>query len=206
MDPSHKATMLKTLCGGMPTSGMKYQAGHQIMHRMRRDVQVAQALMVAGYQISPADICRALIPMFQIATPICVDARADGKSLWDMLSEVQQELDWARTLPEAEKSPLPPFFDYANYSALVVELVRFRKAVRDCPQEDNIDCPSYVSWILVDAQIYNELAGGLDEDDEEEEDDGEVGEPSGHDHLIQPMKEVTIESPKEQLDAMDLDH
>jgi hypothetical protein len=70
------------------------------MHRERRDKQVVNALKGAGYEMSAAGIRRALIPMFQIATPIFIDARAEGKGLWDMLPEVKRELDWARPLPE----------------------------------------------------------------------------------------------------------
>ncbi|KAI0117822.1 hypothetical protein GGR51DRAFT_500250 [Nemania sp. FL0031] len=78
-----------------------YQSKHRLLHRHRRDALVADALKGAGYQLTKTDIRRAFVPMFQIATPIFIDARAESKSLWDMLSEVKRELDWARALSEA---------------------------------------------------------------------------------------------------------
>ncbi|KAI1168271.1 hypothetical protein F5B18DRAFT_597757 [Nemania serpens] len=197
------------------------------MHRIRRDVQVTQALLDNGFEISTTGLCEAFVPMFQIATPIFIDARAEGKSLWDMLSEVKKELSWARLLPEAvflelfsslvkarydwEKRPQPPFFKYDEYSSLVLELIRFRKAVRDCPQEDNPTGAEYISWILIDAEIYNALAGGLEEDDDV--DMKEPDEPDEPDKLIPPMKNMTMEPLDEKsqkvekkFDAMDLTH
>ncbi|KAJ8121126.1 hypothetical protein ONZ43_g2344 [Nemania bipapillata] len=153
------------------------------MHSSRRDNQVTEALKRAGYQLSTADLRRALTPMFRIATPIFVIARLEGKDLWDMLPE--------------EKKPMPPFFDHKNNPPLVVEIVRFRKAVGDCPQEGSLDHPDYKSWILVDADIYNILAGGLDMeiDIDEDEEDEDMGERDERNHLIESMQEMTLETP-----------
>ncbi|KAJ8132840.1 hypothetical protein O1611_g782 [Lasiodiplodia mahajangana] len=166
----------------LPKSGMTYQSKHRLLHRSRRDALVANALNDAGYQMSTQGVSQAFIPMFQIATPIFIDARAEGKSLWDMLPEVKRELDWA-------------------------QLVRFRKAVGDCPQEDNRERPDYVSWILVDAEIYNVLASGLDEDeDEDESEDQEMGECDEREDLVPPMQKMTMETSEGPSDAMDIDN
>ncbi|KAI0552657.1 hypothetical protein F4679DRAFT_44522 [Xylaria curta] len=87
-----------------------------------------------------------------------------------------------------EKKPVSPFFDYYQYNSMVVELVKFRKAVGDCPQEDSYDGPSYTSWILTDAEIYNELSGGLDEGDE----DTKIIQPDERDNLIPPMQMMVM--------------
>ncbi|KAI8955127.1 hypothetical protein F4801DRAFT_602783 [Xylaria longipes] len=155
--------------------------------------------------------------MFQIATPIFIDARAEGKDLWDMLPIVQQQLDWGRLLGEPvflelftrliearyrwKEKPVHPFFEYDQYTPLVVELVQFRKAVGDCPQEDRLSGRNYNSWILADAEVYNGLAGGVDEDD------GDTGviQPDECDDLVPPMQKMTIEKLEEHPDAMQLD-
>ncbi|KAI0452883.1 hypothetical protein F5B21DRAFT_481452 [Xylaria acuta] len=216
MNPQKGATRLNKLREIVPNSGMKYPEKKRVMHRRRRDKQVANALENAGYEFSTADLSRAFIPMFQIATPIFIDARAEGKDLWDMLLVVQGQLDWARRLSEPvffelftrlvearyrwEKEPVSPFFDYHQYAALVVALVNFRKAVGDCPQEDSLSGPNYKSWILAEAEVYNVLAGGLDEDD------GDTGttQPDERDDLVPPMQKMAIEKPDEHPDAMQL--
>ncbi|KAI1745277.1 hypothetical protein F4680DRAFT_401636 [Xylaria scruposa] len=177
----------------------------RVMHRDRRDKKVCDALKEAGYELSVAGLRQAFTPMFQIATPVFIDARAKCKDLWDMLAIVQQQLDWARLLSEPvffelftrliesryrwEKKPVFPFFDYHLYNPMVVELVKFRKAVGDCPQEDSFDGPNYTSWILTDAEIYNELAGGLHENDG----DTRMIQPDERDDLIPPMQIMTID-------------
>lgn len=97
---------------------------------------------------------------------------------------------------------MPPFFDYDQYTPLVVELVRFRKAVGDCPQEDSLSGPNYESWIMADAEVYNVLAGGIHEDDE---DTGTI-QHDERDDLIQPMTKMAIETLEERLVAMELDN
>lgn len=187
-------------------------------------MRVTKALVDTGFEISTAGLCEAFVPMFQIATPIFIDARAEGKNLWDMLPEVQKELSWARLVPQAiflelftslvkarhdwEKSPQAPFFDYAEYSSLVLELIRFRKAVGDCPQQDDLTSSDYSSWIIVDNDFFN-LASGLDED--EDVDIDEPAEPDERNKLISPMSHMTVEplnerveKVEEKFDAMDL--
>ncbi|KAI1108069.1 hypothetical protein F5Y14DRAFT_445764 [Nemania sp. NC0429] len=205
-----------------------YASKYLLMHRKRRETRVTQALLDAGFEISTDGLCEAFVPMFQIATPIFIDARAEGQSLWDMLPEVKRELSWARLLPDAvffefftllvkarfdwEKRPLPPFFNYDQYSSLVLELIRFRKAVGDCPQDDGLTSSDYVSWILTDAVFYNELAGGWYEDEDEEANEEEAEEPDELDELVPPMQNMTMEphneksadNIEEKFEAMDL--
>ncbi|TRX92239.1 hypothetical protein FHL15_006854 [Xylaria flabelliformis] len=184
---------------------VNYLGKKRVMSRSYRDKQVCDALKAAGYDLSTAGLRQAFTPMFQIATPVFIDARAKHRDLWDMLATVQQQLDWARLLGFSvffelftrliesryrwEKRPVYPFFDYHLYNPIVVELVKFRKAVGDCPQEDSLDVPDYTSWILTDAEFYNELAGGLDEED------GGTGmiQPDERDDLIPPMQMMAIE-------------
>ncbi|KAI1201370.1 hypothetical protein F5X97DRAFT_320452 [Nemania serpens] len=216
--PSHRRRFIfRELRKVMPRAGMKYPSKIQLMHRLRRDIQVTKALLDAGFEISTPGLCEAFVPMFQIATPIFIDARAEGKSLWDMLPEVKKELSWARSLPEAvffefftslvkarfdwEERPLPPFFKYDQYSSLVLELIRFRKAVGDCPQEDDLTGSGYVSWILVDAEFYNVLAGGLEEDEDVNIDEPDM--PDERDKLIPPMKNMTVQSVDEKLEKVE---
>ncbi|KAH8162158.1 hypothetical protein CIB48_g6091 [Xylaria polymorpha] len=184
----------------VPKSGMTYREKNRVLHQTRRDKQVENALRDTGYDLSAAGLRRAFLPMIQLATPIFIDARAKGKDLWDMLPVVQQQLDWARRLGESK--PVPPFFDYDQYTPLVVELVRFRKAVGDCPQEDSLSGPNYESWIMADAEVYNVLAGGIHEDDE---DTGTI-QHDERDDLIQPMTKMAIETLEERLVAMELDN
>ncbi|KAI0438438.1 hypothetical protein F4803DRAFT_569628 [Xylaria telfairii] len=208
-----------------PRSGMTYQWENRILHQRRRDAQVANALKNTGYDLSAAGLRRAFIPMFQLATPIFIDGRAEGKDLWDMLSVVQQQLDWARRLGGSV------FFELFTclYTLLVVQLVQFRKAVGDCPQEDSLSGPNYESWILADAEVYNVLAGGIYEDNEDiermqhnecddlipqmtrmtiEKSEEALAEPEHdqRDDLIPPTTKTTINKPEESVIAMELDN
>ncbi|KAJ2997183.1 hypothetical protein NUW58_g726 [Xylaria curta] len=146
------------------------------MHRTRRDRQVADALKESGYELSAVGVSQAFTLMFRIATPIFIDARAEEKDLWDILPAVKKELDWGRLLPEAVFLELftrlvearwlweqrPGFLLY-SHSPLARTIAEFREMIRDCDSNS-------VSWILTHADIYNDLAHGMDEDNE-----GDVG-------------------------------
>ncbi|KAI1342738.1 hypothetical protein F5Y15DRAFT_412422 [Xylariaceae sp. FL0016] len=169
----------KYLIDAMPRAGLTYPFRPLITHTNRRDKMIVEALKATGYEEEKSGIRRALVPMFERAIPIMVQGRAASKDLWDMLQELRQQLHWAAKLPggvflelfvrlvEARQkwaaAPVPPFFDYSQYDDVVLALVNFRKAVGDCPQNDDEKDES--SWILAEAFIYNELAGGLDEDE-----------------------------------------
>ncbi|GAP88432.2 hypothetical protein SAMD00023353_2901110 [Rosellinia necatrix] len=195
---------------------VNYPYSHHVTHSDRRDGQVIQALVRAGHGLSAKGIREAFAFMFQTATPIFINGRSGGQDLWDMLPGVKRELTWARLLPDAvffelfsclvearyrwEEKPRDPFFNYDQYPPLVLELIRFRKAVGDCPQQDSENQPEYTSWILVDAQIYNNLAGGLEEDE-----DKETGEADGREGLVAPMGQMTIEQAEAAADMMQID-
>ncbi|KAI0472526.1 hypothetical protein F4859DRAFT_522423 [Xylaria cf. heliscus] len=218
MYSQNNATGLNKLREILPKSGMKYLEKSRIMSRQSRDKQVSNALTSSGYELSTTGIHQAFAPMFQIAVPIFIDARAEGKDLWDILPIIQRKLDWARRLAESvffelftrlvearcrwEQKPVPPFFDYHQYTPLVIKLVQFRKVVGDCPQEDSLSGPEYKSWILADAEVYNVLAGGIYEDDE---DMGTI-QHDECDGLIAPMANMVIKKPEEYADEMELDN
>ncbi|KAI1120673.1 hypothetical protein F5Y10DRAFT_272850 [Nemania abortiva] len=201
MQPHDKTPVIKTLRKVAPKAGMAYQSQYRIMHRESHDEIVVNALRDAGYQLSAKDFHRAFVPMFQIATPIFINARGTDDDLWDMLEKLEGELDWARAIPNTVFFEL--FTSLVEAHPLVVELVQPRKAVRDCPQEDGIERPDCDSWILTDAVIYNEIAGGFDDD--EEEDEG-MNEPDKCNGFIPPTEKMTMDPPEEQSDAMDLDN
>ncbi|KAI0205549.1 hypothetical protein F4808DRAFT_472233 [Astrocystis sublimbata] len=206
----------------MPKSGMIYRDKIRLTHRRRRDEQIANALLDSGYTLCSSDLCRAFTPMFQLATPICIKGRAEGKDLWDMLPLVQRKLDWACTLGESvflelftqlieartrwEQKPTTPYFDYDKYYDVVLELIKFRKAVGDCPLEDSLVPQDNTSWILTDAGVYNELAGGLYKDEVPS-----LGQDEEHNESILPLQNMTFEKPREEEqeeedpDAMQLD-
>ncbi|KAI2624767.1 hypothetical protein GGS21DRAFT_493776 [Xylaria nigripes] len=180
-----EANVVYSLRHYLPEAGMTYTKDDQFLSHDRRDLKVVNALKQTGYELSKSGIERAFRPMFPIATQVFFQARSDGKDLWDMLPEVQRTQKWARLLPEAvflelfsrfvearylwEKDPKYPYFEYDQYCPIVFELVRFRKMVGDCSRIDFISGVDYTSWILTDAQIYNELAGGLNEDSDDED-------------------------------------
>ncbi|KAI0814207.1 hypothetical protein GGR55DRAFT_676342 [Xylaria sp. FL0064] len=163
----------------LPASGMKYQSTSRLMHSNRRDKRVTDALKAAGYEITRAAITEVLVHMFQIATPIVTGARAENEDLWDVLPRVQSQLDWAHKLPEPiffelfvcliearnkwEEGPKFPYESYELYNKAVLELIEFRKSTGDYGANNG-------SWILTDALIFGDLAGGVDSDEDEDED------------------------------------
>ncbi|KAI1754801.1 hypothetical protein F4782DRAFT_552739 [Xylaria castorea] len=215
--PRRTATWVYKLREIVPKSGMKYLDANRVMHGSRRDKQVCDALKNTGYELSAAGLRRAFVPMFQMATPVFIDARAKGEDLWDMFATVQHQLDWACLLGESvffelftrliesrylwEEKPVSPFFEYHHYASVVVELVKFRKAVGDCPQDDSLEGPNYQSWILADAEVYNVLAGGIEEN-------GDTGiiQPDERDDLIPPMQKMAIDKPEQDSSSMQLDN
>ncbi|KAI1145656.1 hypothetical protein F4825DRAFT_457286 [Nemania diffusa] len=175
MPISYKGNLRQAL----PGLGMKYQSSHRLMHTKHREKLVTRALKDAGYQIKRATITTVLVNMFRMAAPIVAAARANGESLWDSLSRVQLEIDWARNLPETiffdlvvrlvearhewEKAPQYPFYEYELYNPAVRELVTFLQEIGDYDV-------NHGSWVLTDAVIFNELARGWDIDEDEYQD------------------------------------
>ncbi|KAI1433151.1 hypothetical protein GGR50DRAFT_705686 [Xylaria sp. CBS 124048] len=197
----------------LPTAGMIYPEGDVLLHSVSRDKKVYRALRATGCRATTSSVQSAFVRMFQLATPICIKGRAEGKSLWDMLPELKGKLDWGRRLAEAvflgiftrlvearhrwEENPLPPFADHSKYSALVLEIMRFLEAVKDCSGNGSRGRPTLTSWILTDAMIYNELAGGkyLSED---EDGDVEMADANPAEGLIQPMVRMTLDEKMEE--------
>ncbi|KAI0552658.1 hypothetical protein F4679DRAFT_581169 [Xylaria curta] len=94
MAPGRTAILhIKKLWEILPKSGMNYPERNRVLHRSKRDKQVCAALKEAGYELSVAGLCQVFTLMFQIATPVFIDARAKRQDLWDMLPIVQQQLD-----------------------------------------------------------------------------------------------------------------
>ncbi|KAJ8123076.1 hypothetical protein ONZ43_g885 [Nemania bipapillata] len=168
----------RKLRAALPKSGMKYHSEKKLMHNHRREKRVTDSLKAAGYQITHAAITSVLVDLFRKAAPIVAEAHAQGEALWDSLSRVQTEIDWARNLPEAiffelvvrfvearyewEKNPTYPYYAYELYNPAVVELVKFLASIGDHGANN--------SWVLTDAVFFNELARGLDVDEDEDED------------------------------------
>ncbi|KAI8630446.1 hypothetical protein F5Y19DRAFT_46781 [Xylariaceae sp. FL1651] len=172
-----------------PGCGMIYLSRYLVTHSSRRDKRIRAALKDTGYSHTKDSIRSAMVRMFEIATPIIVAGRAEKADLWDMLPDVQQQLDWARLLPESvflelfarlvearrawELNPRSPFPHTQPNDALVDALIAFRRAVGDGIMDYDYtrkytddDIPS---WILAHAMCYD-LAGGLEAEEDEDED------------------------------------
>ncbi|RWA07592.1 hypothetical protein EKO27_g7514 [Xylaria grammica] len=204
----------------VPESGMKYQSSGRVMHHIRRDKRVVDALRAAGYQLTRPVITRVLVNMFQIAAPIVAAGRAEGEDLWDILPRAQREIDWAQNLPEPivfelfvsliearcewEKNPEYPYYKFELYNPAIRELVAFRTTIGDYGTNN-------VSWVLTDAVFFDELARGLDIDDDEDEDvvmndgnlgsdnyEGEVEDPMVAD-IVPPLAQMNIEQGEVEL-------
>ncbi|KAI1284722.1 hypothetical protein F5Y07DRAFT_393690 [Xylaria sp. FL0933] len=172
----------------MPTTGMKYQSERRLMHHVRRDWRVADALQSVGYSMERRHISRAFADMFRVAGPIVSTEHARGVDFWDILPQVQKKINWARRLPEAiffelftcliearhewqkntESPPRTP-----DHDRFIHEMDAFRRHVGDGPKTPRSrDEEEFASWILVDAVFFNEMAGGFDSDEDEDEDVG----------------------------------
>ncbi|KAI1120211.1 hypothetical protein F5Y10DRAFT_283480 [Nemania abortiva] len=163
------------LRGLVPKAGMKYQSDSRLMHHTRRDKRVADALRAAGYEMEHPAITQVLVNLFRTATPLVTEGRANQKDLWESLSLVQLQIDWARGLPgpiffelfvcfvEArhmwEKEPDDPFYRYEPHNPAVLELITFRESVGNYHADGT-------SWVLTEAIWFNELARGYDEDED----------------------------------------
>ncbi|KAI1176504.1 hypothetical protein F4777DRAFT_597636 [Nemania sp. FL0916] len=166
------------LRAAFPKSGLTYQSPFRVLHHQRRDKQVCDALLAAGYEITGPVITQLLINIFRIATPIVL-SRASGESLWDVLGRVQRQIDWARGLSHTiffelftcliearyrwEKQPTEPYMNFELYNPAVLELIGFLDDVGDHAWDRRS------SWILADAIIFNEMARGLDDDGNEDD-------------------------------------
>ncbi|TGJ82734.1 hypothetical protein E0Z10_g6035 [Xylaria hypoxylon] len=204
-----------TLRRVMPEAGMKYQSSKRLMHHIRRDKRIGDALQASGYEITRHVITQVLANMFHTATPIVAAGYANGEDLWDMLPRVQRQIDWAQDLPESivfelfvcliearhewEKKPQYPYYEYRLYNPAVLELVAFRTAIGDYGA-------NHVSWVLTDAVFFNELARGLDDDDEDEyvtfgDTDNDECQKENQDPMvtdvIQPLAQMKIEQDEE---------
>ncbi|KAI3321832.1 hypothetical protein HD806DRAFT_523761 [Xylariaceae sp. AK1471] len=177
---------LKTFRSIMPKAGMKYKSLCRVMHSTRRDQRVASSIAAARYELTPTSVSLLLARMFEIAAPIVVESHAKGEDLWDALPWVQHKIDWAERVPQAvffeffcclvearhewEKEPTYPFFRYDQYDPAVRALVEFRRAVGDGSREDKEEGSNDVSWVLIDAVFFNDLARGYAIDEDEDED------------------------------------
>ncbi|KAI0966664.1 hypothetical protein F4678DRAFT_269894 [Xylaria arbuscula] len=136
-------------------------------------------------------ISGAFTDMFQVAGSIVHNGHWWGFDLWDILPLVQGEINWAQELPEAvffelftclvearhewlKTLPSPPRPRYFN--RFIHQMDIFRRRVGDCRCAEDYHKGEPVSWILVDAVFFNELASGLELDDDEEYDDNETTE------------------------------
>ncbi|KAI1305632.1 hypothetical protein F5Y03DRAFT_147271 [Xylaria venustula] len=165
---------------------VKYQSRERFMHHVRRDWCVADALNTAGYKMEHRPIRSAFADMFRVASPIVSKGHSRGFDLWDILPRVQRKIDWARRLPEAVffelftclvqarhegqltmQSPSRP----RHHDRLINQIDVFRWRVGDCRNAGYYCGGESISWILVDAVIFNELASGLELDDDNEDDD-----------------------------------
>ncbi|KAI1429639.1 hypothetical protein F5Y12DRAFT_415168 [Xylaria sp. FL1777] len=164
---------------------VKYQSEKRLMHNIHREKRVADALQAVGYKMVRRSISHAFADMFRVASPIVSTAHAECVDLWDILPRVQREINWARQLPEAIffelftsliearcewQKNLAPSSQSRDNDRFIHQLDAFRRNVGDCPKEANNRGGEHVSWILVDAVFFNELASGLDIDEDEEED------------------------------------
>ncbi|TGJ79377.1 hypothetical protein E0Z10_g9397 [Xylaria hypoxylon] len=154
------------------------------MHDIRRDERVMEALEAAIHRKLYRSVSHAFIEMFRVAGPLVGSAHSQGLDLWDVLPRVQHEINWARNLPQAiffelftclikarnqwKKNPKLSHFSPEN-ARLVREIDAFRRNVGDYPK-DASRSGEHVSWILVDAVFFNELARGFDVDEDEGED------------------------------------
>ncbi|KAI0525399.1 hypothetical protein F5B22DRAFT_642416 [Xylaria bambusicola] len=171
------------LRGVMPTAGLRYQSEKQLMYDVRRDAQVANSLESTGCQMVRRSVAQTLADMFRVASPIVRTAHMKGVDLWDILPLVQREINWARLLPEATFFELftcligarqhwlknihsPPRSRESD--RFIHEIDAFRRNVGDAPKDANHRREEHTSWILIDAVLFNELAGGLDIDENTE--------------------------------------
>ncbi|KAI0429529.1 hypothetical protein F5Y09DRAFT_356921 [Xylaria sp. FL1042] len=175
------------LRNAMPTTGMKYQSDERLMHHVRRDWRVADALQSVGYSMERRHMSRAFADMFRVAGSIVSTEHKRGVDLWDILPQVQQKINWARQLPEAiffelftcliearhewQKNTERPS-RAADSDRFIHEIDAFRRHVGDGPRGASKRGEECASWILVDAVFFNEMAGGLDIDEDEDEDEG----------------------------------
>ncbi|KAI8947263.1 hypothetical protein F4801DRAFT_605665 [Xylaria longipes] len=208
----------------MPSAGMTYRSNEQLMHSLHREKCIADALEATGRRLSYENVAHAFTDMFRAAIPLVYTARAQGFSLWDVLPWVQRDIGWAQDLPTATffelftcliearhewlKNPTP-HRSHRGDDWLPQEIDTFRRNVGDCPKDVDSDGGDYVSWILLDAAFFNELAGGLDqEEEEEEEEDVKMQDAEDGDEFIPytdgviaevvpPMKRMRIEKKDE---------
>ncbi|KAJ3578660.1 hypothetical protein NPX13_g1901 [Xylaria arbuscula] len=169
-----------------PNVGMKYQSDSRLMHDVRRDNRVLEALESVGCDLVRRSVTHAFEDMFRVAGPIVGTKHAERIDLWDILPLVQREINWAKKLPEAIFFELFTCLIEARHEWLknlsspprardndrfIHQIDAFRRRVGDCPKETNHRRGDHASWILLDAVFFNELAGGLDLEEDEEEDD-----------------------------------
>ncbi|KAI0534935.1 hypothetical protein GGR58DRAFT_519844 [Xylaria digitata] len=173
------------LRAGLPAVGMTYRSGERLMHDTDRDKRVAELLQAAVRQRLYPSINHAFTSMFRVASPLVSKAHSQGLDLWDALPLVQGKIGWARNLPQ------PIFFELftclveardawqrnsKSYSwtcesdPLVREIDTFRQTVGDGPKSPYSRNGEHMSWILVDAVFFNELASGFNINEDEDED------------------------------------
>ncbi|RWA12753.1 hypothetical protein EKO27_g2399 [Xylaria grammica] len=183
--PTAPSTVRTHLRSVMPYIGMRCQSEERLMHDVRRDKRVADALEVAIQNKLCRSASHAFFLMFRAADPIVGKAHAQGFDLWDILPSVQRNTYWARELPEAIFFELFTCLVEARHewlknakpsrrptedSSLVRGIDTFRRNVGDCPKGAKGYNREDMSWILVDAVFFNELARGFHIDEDEDED------------------------------------
>ncbi|KAI0437956.1 hypothetical protein F4803DRAFT_555516 [Xylaria telfairii] len=169
----------------MPGGGMIYQSDERLMHNEHQDKCFVDALEALDCPLSPEIVACVLTDLFRTAIPVVGEARAQGYNIWEIILLLRHEVGWGLLLPKAIffelficliearqewlKNPTP-YLRNTDHDWLPREIDLFRYSVDDCPDDVENSGGDLVSWILLEAAIFNDMGGDLDQDGGKEKD------------------------------------